>query len=367
MKPKKLIIFMPSIEGGGVEKNFFLIINYLAKKFENIYLITASKNIKNIDSKIKIITIKNDFIFPNSRIFKILLSILLLAKEIILSSESVVLSFQANLYAILISKIFNTKIIIRANASPSGWANDSLKKNIFKWLLKYPKAIIVNSVDFKEEMKKKFNVKSECIFNPLNRLDILKKSKKKINNKVYKKKQSLKLINIGRLVDQKDHMTLLKAIKLIHLNTNIELLIIGRGENEKIIKNFIINNQLKKSVKIMNFKINPFPYIKQCDALVLSSKYEGLPNVLLEALTLNKTIISTNCPTGPNEILSNGKGGLLFKVGDYKGLAKKILFMKYNYQKCKKKMKYAQNNLSRYDEKTNLEKYHELILQIVKN
>ena len=367
MKPKKLIIFMPSIEGGGVEKNFFIISNYLYKKFDNICLITSSENIKNIDSKIEIITIKNNYICPNSRIFKILLSILLLTKEIIFNSDSTILSFQANLYAILISKICNAKIIIRANASPSGWSTSRFKENIFKWLLKYPKVIIVNSVDFKVEMKKKFNVKSECIFNPLNKLNILKKSKNKIINKVYKKKQSLKLINIGRLVDQKDHMTLLKAIKLIHLKTNIELLIIGRGENENIIKNFIINNRLKKSVKMINFKINPFPYMKLCDALVLSSKYEGLPNVLLEALTLNKTIISTNCPTGPNEILSNGKGGLLFKVGDYKGLAKKILFMKYNYQKCKKKMKYAQNNLSRYDEKTNLEKYHELILQIVKN
>ena len=68
---------------------------------------------------------------------------------------------------------------------------------------------------------------------------------------------------------------------------------------------------------------------------MLSSKYEGLPNVLLEALTLKKFIISTNCPTGPKEILLNGKGGLLFNVGNYNQLSEKILF----YVKNKKSVK----------------------------
>ena len=82
MKSKKLIIFMPSIEGGGVEKNFFLISNYLTKEFINISLITSSKNVKNINSNIKLITTKNIFILNNLRIFKILHSIFLLIKEL---------------------------------------------------------------------------------------------------------------------------------------------------------------------------------------------------------------------------------------------------------------------------------------------
>ena len=77
-----------------------------------------------------------------------------------------------------------------------------------------------------------------------------------------------------------------------------------------------------KFVKVF-YTSNPFPYIKDSDLFVLSSTFEGLPNVLLEALTLGKPIISSNCPTGPNEILSYGKGGQLFKIGDYKSLSKK--------------------------------------------
>ena len=63
--------------------------------------------------------------------------------------------------------------------------------------------------------------------------------------------------------------------------------------------------------------------MKKSDALVLSSKFEGLPNVLLEALTLKKLVISSNCPTGPKEILDHGKGGLLFKTGYTQDLVKK--------------------------------------------
>jgi glycosyltransferase involved in cell wall biosynthesis len=70
---------------------------------------------------------------------------------------------------------------------------------------------------------------------------------------------------------------------------------------------------MNKIVKILNFKKNPFPYLKKADLFLLTSKFEGLPNVLLEAATLKKNIISTDCPTGPREILNNGKYGFYVK------------------------------------------------------
>ena len=91
-----------------------------------------------------------------------------------------------------------------------------------------------------------------------------------------------------------------------------------------------------KKVKFINFKKNPYPYIKQADLFILTSKYEGLLNVLLEAITLKKFIISSNCPTGPREILLNGKGGSLFPIGDAKNLARKLCYItqikKFNRQ-----------------------------------
>ena len=90
---------------------------------------------------------------------------------------------------------------------------------------------------------------------------------------------------------------------------------------------------------------------------ILSSKYEGLPNVLLEALVLKKFVISSDCSTGPNEILLNGKGGLLFKVGDYKALSKKIIYYYQNKNQCNKLLNNSVKELKRFDYIKNLNKY----------
>ena len=91
--------------------------------------------------------------------------------------------------------------------------------------------------------------------------------------------------------------------------------------------------------------------------IVLTSKFEGLPNVLLESQALKKFVISSNCPTGPREILDNGKNGFLFKIGDYKDLSKKIIYYNSNKLKLKKMINMGHKRLDRFDLKNNLQKY----------
>ena len=113
----------------------------------------------------------------------------------------------------------------------------------------------------------------------------------------------------------------------------------------------------------MVIKKNPFPYIIKSDILILSSKFEGLPNILLEAQYLKKYIISSNCSSGPKEILMNGNAGDLFKVNDYKDLAKKInaYCKNKNKNKFKKKILLGYKNLNRFDHKKNCQKYYEIL------
>ena len=122
--------------------------------------------------------------------------------------------------------------------------------------------------------------------------------------------------------------------------------------------------KLNKHFKLLDFKKNPYPYIKKSDIFVLSTKFEGLPNVLLEAITLNKLVISSNCPTGPSEILDNGNGGLLFKVKDHKQLSQKIIFAIKNKKKCAKKILFAKKRLQRFDFSKNLLKYFDVLNNI---
>ena len=364
MAQKKLLIFMPSIEGGGVEKNFFIISNYLVTKKIDVDIITAEKKFNHLFSKkINIISPKSDFWSTRKRYPKYFICLILLIKEHLKLKKFLTLSFQANMYCIIITKIFNQKIISRSNSSPSpsGWSKNFIKNFLFKILFKITDKVIVNSKDFKKAIDKKFNIKSFCIYNPFNKLEVIKLSKKKTIKRIFKYNKSINIINVGRLVDQKDQMTLLKAINLLKKKIPMQVLIVGSGVERQNLKNYIKKNGLLKIVKITNFISNPYQYMKQAELFILTSLYEGLPNVLLEAQGLKKFIISSNCPTGPREILLNGKAGFLFSISNEIELSKKILDYYKNKKKLNKMNNLSYKNIDRFDSKKNLLKYYNLI------
>ena len=364
MNQKRLVIFIPSIEGGGVEKNLFIISNFLVNKLNKISLITVSNNFKNkFDKKIKLISPKLNFWNGLSRRKKFFVALFLLFLETIKNRNTVVLCFQGNIYCTLLCKIMGIKIIIRSNSAPDGWLNNKLKYFFFKIILRLADKIIVNSLDFKKKFKSKFNINSICIYNPLNKYEIIKKSK--IKNKIKLNKKKLNIINIGRYVDQKDQITLLKAVNEIKNKIDFNLLIVGRGKEEHNLRNFIFKNSLSHKVKLISFQKNPFNLIKSADLFILTSIYEGLPNVLLEAQVLKKFIISSNCPTGPREILLDGKAGFLFKVGDYKKLSNLIIQYSKNKKKLSKKIFIGYKNLERFNYEKNLKNYLKVINSII--
>ena len=325
-------------------------------------MISLSKSYqKKLNPKIKFVTFKTKLPSTIGRRTKYIISLFLLFKKILFNQNSTVFCFQGLAYCTILCKLLSTKIIIRSNSSPSGWSKNYIKKILYKKIYSMADKIIVNSQDFKKELKLKFNINSDCIYNPLNKKEIIKYSKKKININFFKK-GDFKIISVARLTNQKDHLCLIKSINLLkNKYKNIKVLLIGSGNKEKEIQNLIDELKLKKIIKILGFKKNPYPYIKKSNLFILSSKFEGLPNVLLEAITLKKSIISSDCPTGPSEILDNGKGGLLFKVGDYKELSKKIIFTIQNKKKCNEKLLFAKKRLERFDYSKNLLKYFNII------
>jgi glycosyltransferase involved in cell wall biosynthesis len=365
MNQKKLIIFIPSIEGGGVEKNLYIISDYLKDKINDISLITLSNKHKSrFSSKIKFISLKANFWNTIGRKKKFFVGFFLLFWEILKDRNMLVFCFQANVYCTLLCKLLGIRIIIRSNSAPDGWSKNRFKYLVFKNVLGRADKIIVNSLDFKRKFKTKFNIHSECIYNPLNKDEIIKKSK--VKTKIKFDKSKLNLINVGRFTDQKDQLTLLKAINRIKDKIKLNLLIVGRGVEKKNLINYIHENNLSKFVQVIDFQNNPFNLIKSSDVFLLSSLYEGLPNVLLESQVLKKFIISSNCPTGPKEILLNGKAGFLFNVGDYKRLSDLILYYSKNKRKLSKKILVGYKNLKRFDYDQNLQNYLDIINSLIK-
>ena len=359
---KKLLIFNPSIEGGGVEKNIEMISGHLSRRLKKrIYFISYDHSLKlnksiNVVKPIIRLNIKN-------RLFKYFICILSLFNFYKNNKDFVIFSFQANVYAILVAKILNKKVIVRANAAPHKWTNN-YKIILLKYFYNLADEVIVNSYEFKKEVKKVFNVKSLAIYNPINKKKIINLSKKKTSLPFFDSdKKSLKILNIGRLTLQKNQIDLLKIVNILKNKIPIKLLIIGSGSEEKKLKNYIINNNLKNFVKIIPYNKNPYAFYKKANIFVLTSVYEGLPNVLLEANIFKLFCISYKCKTGPREILDKGKGGILVNVYNYNKIVKELIKYYFNKKKTKykKMINFSFKNLSKYNLKNQLFKYEKII------
>ena len=360
---KKLVIFVPSIEDGGVEKNLFIISNYFADRNIQVNLITANKNKKKFFKKnINFISPNSNYLNNKNRFYKTIYCFFRLFIFFMQNKNILIFSFQANIYAIFFSCLFGVGIITRSNTAPPGWSSNIIKRVIFKFFFKYPHKIIVNSYEFKKKLDKEFKVNSHCIYNPFDDLIIKNKIKKKIKLNFFKK-NTFNFINIGRMTDQKDQIVLLKAFSKINNIINFRLIVLGKGKNYNILQNYIDENNLNKKIKLLGYKSNPYPYINKSDVFILTSKFEGLPNVLLEAQFLNKIIISSKCPTGPKEILLGGKAGFLFDVGNVNQLKNKIIYIcnKKNIKLVNIKKKIGLNSIKRFSFEKNLKQYEKLI------
>ena len=358
---KRVIIFNPSLEGGGVEKNLYLISNYLKSNGISVEILTCNNNkSKKFKKGTKFIGTGSSFWQNKSRLVKYLIcSLILFFNLLTKKNKPLVFSFQANIYALVVAKILNTKIITRSNSAPVGWSRN-VKNTMYKFLINLSDDNIVNSLEFKKYFKKSFNVKSTCIYNPFDK-DFIRRNLKKKKKIEFFKKNFLNLICVGRLTDQKDHLTLLKSIKLLKSNFKIRLIILGKGKNKSLLENFILKNKLQDRIKLLGYLNNPYHYINKSDIVILTSTFEGLPNILLEAQYLKKYIISTNCLTGPSEILLKGKAGDLIKIGDHKKLS--FLIKSYNNNKrvINKKIKEGAKRFDRFDYKLNCLKYLDLV------
>ncbi len=352
---KKIIFYIPSIEGGGVEKNLFILIKYLPKFIGKIHIITANKK-NNNSKKIKYICPNSNYWSKKNRLLKNIICIYLLIKNF-RSSKAVILSLQSNLTSIILSKILGFKVLIRLNTSLNKYLKNFFKRITFKFFYSLSDIIIVNSKSFQKELNE-INLKSYLIYN----LSVNKKKRKRLN--FFKRFNGLKILNIGRLTDQKDHITLIKSLEILKKKKlNFRCCIIGRGKFKNILINEIKRLNLGNNIRLVGFKNNAEYYIPGSDIFVLSSKYEGLPNVLIEAQKYVVPIISSNCPTGPNEILMNGKLGELFPVGNYDILANKLLNFLKNKKILKTKSLKSKKYLKRFDPLINSKKYSNLILK----
>lgn len=329
---KRILFYCNSLEGGGAEKVCQMLSNRFAQDNDyqvnlvliykkGVYLNGLSKNIKLLssDSALKRYTIYNLFFF---------------AKSVWLYKPDCVISFAEwpNFYAGLANYFFWNKVkIVLSEQNTKTFINDYKIYGVSKLInkvsiLSYRNAdkIVCCSRKVMEKVNEVLpNQSKKVIYNPVDCQLASYKSKESLEQNLNDKK--LNLLAIGRLHPQKDYKTMLKAFDLAYeQNENIELYILGEGEQRAEIENLIGKLKSKNSIYLLGFKENPFSYLAKCDALLHSALYEGFGNIFIEALSVGTPIITTDCDT-PREIINDPQQGTIVPVSDYQALAAAIL------------------------------------------
>lgn len=129
------------------------------------------------------------------------------------------------------------------------------------------------------------------------------------------------VITVGRYAEQKDHATLLRAFAIVHRNRAARLVLVGQGPLRAQLEALASELGVSDSVLFTGWQPNPFAWLARADLFVLSSRYEGFGNVIVEAMACGLPVVSTDCPSGPREILRDGDAGMLVPVGDVPALA----------------------------------------------
>ncbi|MBU0480054.1 MAG: glycosyltransferase [Proteobacteria bacterium] len=162
------------------------------------------------------------------------------------------------------------------------------------------------------------------ICNPVIDSSVFEKASQTLDEQWLEDKKVPLMVASGRLSHQKGFDILLEAVSILREKMVVKLLILGEGEMRERLMDDISRLSLEEDVRLVGFKVNPYPYYKNADVFVMSSRWEGQPLALIEALAMGTRVVSTDCRTGPREILQGGRLGVLVPSEDPRALAEGI-------------------------------------------
>jgi len=247
--------------------------------------------------------------------------------------DALLSAYICNLSAVLAQRFINgLRVVISERGTPSLYLPSlSAAGTIFRMMRRlYPKAdrIVAVSQGVADDLIALLNLPTEkvaVIYNPVVTPELFERAQELINHPWFEQNQSPVILAVGRLSPEKDYPILFKAFSLVRQVRPAKLLILGEGEERANLERLAVELGIQNDVSMPGFVDNPFAFMSKASVFVLSSAWEGFPNVLVEALACGCPVIATDCRSGPREILDNGRYGRLVPVGDHEALAKAIL------------------------------------------
>ena len=331
---KRLAFFVDSLAGGGAERVMLNLANEYIKHGYKVDLVLAHKQgdyLDDVDPNIRIIDLSVTrfwtYFFPLIKYFR-------LEKPDVMLSATTILNLLAIMTKLLscvkVRLVVSEHINITSFAETGTLQRPKVVKMLIKWF--YPKSdqIIAVSNGAAKSLSQFSGVplaQIKAIYNGVIDSEKLHLSQEKVSHEWFGSQQAHEpvIVAVGRLEAQKDYSMLLNAFAIVRKVRNAKLLVLGEGELRAELENKAIKLDINQDVLFYGFESNPFKFLANANVFALSSQYEGLPTVLIEALACGCPVVSTNCPSGPEEILEQGRFGELVKVGDENAFAAALL------------------------------------------
>ena len=328
----EIAFFLPNLQGGGAEKVMVNLANAFSTRGTTVDFVLGKAEGPNLEKLYPAINVVD---LGTSNVFGWLEPMIRYLKR---SKPRIVLSglHHANLTTIMAKNLsgVDSQIIVTVHGQLSQDVGNSRKKlaKAIPFLVQklYPKTnrIICVSQGVADELINRYGLpehKIQVIYNPVLTDDIFEKAEEPIDHPWFQLDQPPVILGVGRLAPQKNFETLIKAFSLVRKKVEAKLVILGEGPERGKLESLVEELGLNDDVRMPGFVESPYKYMKHSNVFVLSSRWEGFGNVIVEALALGVPVVSTDCPSGPAEILENGKWGRLVPVGDPKALAEAIL------------------------------------------
>jgi glycosyltransferase involved in cell wall biosynthesis len=332
---KSLIICIPSLRLGGAAKIALNLCEYYIEKDTAVTLIltgasSSEKVFHNIPAGVTLHSLGN----PNAgKLFNLIYKVFALASTFRKIKPDAILSVRhdATVPTWLAWKLAGKRarfFIREINPITKTLNRNKYMVDLIRRAYSSADGIIANSKDVRDALLQKAWVKPERLFqidNPVLTKTFFNKVAERIHDSWLKDSQGPLILTIGRLQKMKDQETLIRAFKEVIKVVDCRLMIIGEGEEMANLQRLIEGLGLTAVVRLAGAMENPYPYLKLADVFVLTSLYEGFGNVLVEALSQGKKIVSTNCEGGPAYILNQGEFGTLVNTGAVNQIAEAII------------------------------------------
>ena len=329
---KKILFVSPNLEAGGAQRQTINIANGLNRRGYrvSVFLFYDEGELRDsLDENIEVFSTPCFAIVRKSKVLWVLSGIMYFFKIVLFKRPNILYSRHwPKMPMAIIGRIFGIKTICgEGNNLKQTYLIKKKSLHFYARQLgiRLSDKIVANSKSLGLEVKEVFKLKSEVetIYNGIDIEYIIEKSKEKQVHK-WLGTETPVIVAVGSLKTQKGFSYLLQALKIVNKTKNVRLIIIGNGDKKEL-KDFSKKLSMEDKTDFVSASPNPFPYMAKADIFVCSSLYEGLSNVILEALALGKPIISTDHKHGANEIIEDRKSGILVPVRSPQKMANAII------------------------------------------